>query len=168
MANKRCNGSSEGATRHGNHHSVAKSDHDVAFVVNLLLEQAPFQEVLGRGSGENGETKSADLFRQRTARKKLAGRVAQTGGVISVGEVRAKASKCEEDEFAKVTMVYERAVAAEQKKEQAGLNAEKKVCKGLFSEARWFIAVRKKLEVGRRKKARVVKKSIACRKQMAV
>lgn len=56
-----------GATRQGNRHSVAKSDRDVAFVVNLLLEQAPFQEVLGRGSGENGETKSADLFKQGTA-----------------------------------------------------------------------------------------------------
>ena len=56
-----------GATRHGNRHSVVKLDKNVAFVVNLLLAEAPFQEVLGQESGENDETKSADLFQQETA-----------------------------------------------------------------------------------------------------
>ena len=101
----------------------------------------------------------------KAASQRLDGRVAQTGGgVISVREVRAKASKHDEDELAKATMVYEKAVGAQQEKQQAGLNAEKKVWKGLFSEARLYLAARKKLEVDRRKRTRALKKSIACKK----
>ena len=101
---------------------------------------------------------------RKAARKKLDGRVAQTGGVISVGDVRAKAAQHDEDEMAKATRAYERALGVEQKKQLASLNAEKKTWKGLFSEARSHIAARKKLEVERRKRVRVIKKSIACRK----
>ena len=100
----------------------------------------------------------------KAARKKLDGRVAQVGGVISVRDVRAKASKHEEDELAKATRVYEKALGAEQKRQQAGLNAEKKIWKDLFAEARLYIAARKKREVDRRKRARVIKRSIGCRK----
>ena len=56
-----------GATWHGNRYFVVKLDKDVAFVVNLLLAQAFFQEVLGQESDKNGETKNADLFQQGTA-----------------------------------------------------------------------------------------------------
>ena len=100
----------------------------------------------------------------KAARKKLDGRVTQVGGVISVRDVRAKVSKHEEDELAKATKVYEKALGAEQKRQQAGLNAEKKVWKSLFSEARSYIAARKRLEVDQRKKVRVIKRSIGCRK----
>ena len=100
----------------------------------------------------------------KAVRKKLDGKVAQVGGVISVRDVRAKALKHDDDELAKATKVYEKALAAEQKKEQAGFNAEKKTWKGLFSEARVYIAARKKLGVERRKWVRVIKRSIAGRK----
>lgn len=56
-----------GATRHGDHHSVVSSDEDIAVVVGLIVGESPFQEVLGRGSDENGEDESTDLFRQGTA-----------------------------------------------------------------------------------------------------
>ena len=88
----------------------------------------------------------------KTAHKKLNGKVARTDGVIIVRNICAKASKHEEDEFAKATRIYKRAVAAEKKKEQVSLNAKKNVWKGLFSKARSLIAVRKKLEVDQRKK----------------
>ena len=100
----------------------------------------------------------------KAARKKLDGRVAQVGGVISVRDVRAKASKHKEDEFAKATKVYKKVLGAKQKRQPAGLNTEKKVWKGLFSEARSYIAARKRLKVDRRKKVRVIKRSIGCRK----
>ncbi|MCJ1469901.1 hypothetical protein MMC07_008545, partial [Pseudocyphellaria aurata] len=100
----------------------------------------------------------------KAAQKKLDGRVAQVGVVISVRDVRAKALKYDEDELAKATKIYEKALATEEKKEQACLNAEKKTWKGLFSEARVYIAARKKLEVERRKVVRVIKRSIAGRK----
>ncbi|MCJ1262992.1 hypothetical protein MMC22_002862 [Lobaria immixta] len=98
---------------------------------------------------------------QKAARKKLDGRVAHTGGVILVGDVRAKAAQHDKDELAKATRAYERALGVEQKKQLASLNAEKKTWKGLFSEARSHIAARKKLEVEQRKRVRVIKKSIA-------
>lgn len=52
----------------------------------------------------------------------------------------------------------------EQKKQQAPLNAEKKLWKGLFSEARSCIVARKKLEVDLRKRGQVIKKLVAYRK----
>lgn len=97
----------------------------------------------------------------KAARKKLDGKVAQTGGVISVGDVRAKALQHAEDELVKAIRVYEKALAMEQKKQQAPLNAEKKLWKGLFSEARSCIVARKKLEVDLRKRGRVIKKLVA-------
>ena len=62
----------------------------------------------------------------KAAQKKLDARVVQTGKVILVCNIRAKALKHNNDEFAKATKIYEKTLAAEQKKEQAGFNAEKK------------------------------------------
>lgn len=50
------------------------------------------------------------------------------------------------------------------KHQQAGLNAEKKVWKNLFTKVRLYIAARKKLEVDWREKTQVIKRSIGCRK----
>lgn len=51
-----------GATSHGSHHSVVDSFKDVSFIVKLLLIEDVFLEKPGRGSGDNGESLSLDLF----------------------------------------------------------------------------------------------------------
>ena len=65
--NKEIMARATGATRHGNHHSVVRSDEDISSVLNLLVAEDPFQEELGRGSGENAENELTDLFSQGTA-----------------------------------------------------------------------------------------------------
>ena len=56
-----------GATRHGNCHSVVKSDKDISTVMNLLAAETLFQKELGRGLGKNAENELTDLFFQETA-----------------------------------------------------------------------------------------------------
>lgn len=56
-----------------------------------------------------------------------------------------KASKHKKNELAKATKIYKKALKTEQKRQQAGLNAKKKVWKNLFTEARLYMAARKKL-----------------------
>lgn len=63
----------------------------------------------------------------RAARRKLTGRVAQKGGVITVRDVRAKVTKREETEVEKARKALERAEAAELKKENARIGAHKKL-----------------------------------------
>lgn len=55
------------ATRHGNCHSVVKSDKDISTVMNLLAAETLFQKELGRNSGKNAENELTDFFFQETA-----------------------------------------------------------------------------------------------------
>ena len=61
----------------------------------------------------------------KVARKKLVGTVAQSGGVITVRDVRAKVTKRHEDEVEKAQKVLDRAKAAALKKQQVIDNAER-------------------------------------------
>ena len=70
----------------------------------------------------------------RAARKKLTGRVAQKGGVITVRDVRAKVTKRAETEVEKARRALERAEAAELKKENSMIAAHKKLWKQLHKE----------------------------------
>lgn len=64
----------------------------------------------------------------KAVRKKLDSRVAQTGGLITVRNVRAKALKYQEDEVdKKAKKAYQKALAGGQKKELASLNTEKQL-----------------------------------------
>ena len=94
-----------------------------------------------KGSISNGDSRTlserdlAAVHKEavsKAARKRLDGRVAQSGGVITVRDVRAKATKRKEDELEKAEKLYERLKAAEDKRL---LVAEKKLWKGLFAEA---------------------------------
>lgn len=51
-----------GATNHGNRHKVVETYPDVQFVVGLLLSEDIFTEQPGRGSGENIERATRDLY----------------------------------------------------------------------------------------------------------
>ena len=51
-----------GATDYGNRHSVVDTYHDVIFIVNSLVVNKVFEKHPGRGSGENPECVSTDLF----------------------------------------------------------------------------------------------------------
>ena len=64
----------------------------------------------------------------KVVRKKFDSRVAQTRGLMTVRNVRAKALKHQEDEVdKKAKKAYKKALAGEQKNELASLNAEKKL-----------------------------------------
>ena len=87
----------------------------------------------------------------KAARKKLAGTVAQSGGVITVRDVRAKITKRHKNKVEKAQKVLHRAKAAALKKQQVIDNAEKKLWKVLFREANIFLRACKKWEVERTK-----------------
>ena len=78
----------------------------------------------------------------RAARKKLTGRVAQKGGVITVRDVRAKVTKRVETEVEKARRALERAEAAELKKENARIAAHKKLWKQLHKELKAYLKAR--------------------------
>ena len=78
----------------------------------------------------------------RAARKKLTGRVAQKGGVITVRDVRAKVTKRAETEVEKARKVLDRAEAAELKKENARIAAHKKLRKQLHKELKAYLKSR--------------------------
>ena len=63
----------------------------------------------------------------KAAHKNLDSKVAQVKGVILVWDICAKTSKHKENELAKATKVYKKTLGAKQKRQQAGLNAEKKI-----------------------------------------
>lgn len=56
-----------GATSHGNHHSIVSNFRDISHIVKILTAEQVFDEKIGRGSGENGETEFTDLFGHGTA-----------------------------------------------------------------------------------------------------
>ena len=78
----------------------------------------------------------------RAARKKLTGRVAQKGGVITVRDVRAKVTKRAESEVEKARRALDRAEAAELKKENARITAQKKLRKQLHKELKAYLKAR--------------------------
>ena len=78
----------------------------------------------------------------RAARKKLTGRVAQKGGVITVRDVRAKVTKRVETEVEKARKALDRAEAAELKKENARITAHKKLRKQLHKELKAYLKAR--------------------------
>ena len=82
----------------------------------------------------------------RAARKKLTGRVAQKGGVITVREVRGRITKRAEDEVEKARNALKRAgIAAEKKAKAGGINARKRTKKALFKEVKAYLKARPQL-----------------------
>ncbi len=81
----------------------------------------------------------------RAAQKKLTGRVAQKGGVITVREVRGKIAKRAEDEVKKARNALRRAEIAAEKKEKAEVNARKRTKKALFKEVKAYLKARPQL-----------------------
>ena len=75
-------------------------------------------------------------------RKKLTGRVAQKGGVITVRDIQAKVTKRAENEVEKARKALDRAEAAELKKENAKIAAHKKLRKQLHKELRAYLKAR--------------------------
>ena len=57
-----------GATNHGNRYAVVDSNYDIKVVVDLFLQEKPFEEHPGRSSGDTRETKHADLFSNGSAK----------------------------------------------------------------------------------------------------
>ena len=51
-----------GATDHGNRHSIVNTYYDVLFIVDLLVSAQMFDKHPGRGSGDNPEHVSTDLY----------------------------------------------------------------------------------------------------------
>ena len=78
----------------------------------------------------------------RAARKKLTGRVAQNGGVITVRDMRAKITKRVETEVEKAKRALDRAEAAELKNENARIAAQKKLWKQLHRELKAYLKAR--------------------------
>ena len=90
----------------------------------------------------------------KAARKKLDGRVAQKGGVVTVGQIRAKTQKRDNEEVVKAQVALDRAIATENRKVQARkvqavINAEKKLWEDMFKEAKGVLIARKKFQVNR-------------------
>ncbi len=59
----------------------------------------------------------------KAARKKLDGKVAQKGGVVTVGQIRAKIQTRDNEEGVKAQLALDRAIAAENRKLRAVINA---------------------------------------------
>ncbi len=78
----------------------------------------------------------------RAARKKLIGRVAQKGKLITVRDVQAKVTKRAENEVEKARRALDRAEAAELKKENARIAAQKKIRKQLHKELKVYLKAR--------------------------
>ena len=78
----------------------------------------------------------------RAARKKITGRVAPKGGVITVRGVREKVTKIVETEVEKARRALERAEAAELKKENARIAAHRKLWKQLHKELKAYLKAR--------------------------
>ena len=58
-----------GSTDHGNRHGLVNVNFDIKVVVDILVQEKPFEEhPKGRGSGVNGETEHADLFSKGSAK----------------------------------------------------------------------------------------------------
>ena len=78
----------------------------------------------------------------RAALKKITGRVAQKGGVITIRRVRAKVTKRVETEVEKARRACDQGEAAELKKENARIAAHKKLCKRLHKELKAYLKAR--------------------------
>ena len=78
----------------------------------------------------------------RAARRKLTGRVAQKGGVITVRDVSAKITKRAETEVEKAMRALDRAEAVELEKENARIAAQKKLWKQLHRELKAYLKAR--------------------------
>ena len=78
----------------------------------------------------------------RAACKKLIGRVAQKGKVITVRDVQAKVTKRAENEVEKARRALDQAEAAELKKENAKIAVQKKIRKQLHKELKVYLKAR--------------------------
>ncbi len=56
-----------GAIKHGNWYAMVEIYNNVTFVVKLLVAKKAFEEILGRGPGNNIESTNTDLFWKGTA-----------------------------------------------------------------------------------------------------
>ena len=74
----------------------------------------------------------------KAARRKLDGKVAQKGGVITVGDVRAKTSKRCQNEVEKTRLAYERATLAAEKKQIALDKRYKRIARSIPRQAKLF------------------------------
>ena len=74
----------------------------------------------------------------KTARRKLDGKVAQKGGVITVRDVRAKVTKRTQNEVEKTKQAYERAVLAAEKKQLALDRKYRAIARSMPRQAKLF------------------------------
>ncbi len=81
----------------------------------------------------------------RVAQKKLTGRVAKKGGVITVCEIRGRITKKAEDEVEKARNALRRAEIAAEKKAKAEINAQKRTKKTLFKKVKAYLKARPQL-----------------------
>ncbi len=77
----------------------------------------------------------------RATQKKLTGRVAQKGGVVTMREIRGRITKRAEDEVGKTKNALRRAEIAAEKKAKAEINAQKRTKKALFKEVKEYLKV---------------------------
>lgn len=54
-------------TRHENWHSIIEIYNNVNFFVKFLIAEKTFEKILGRDSGNNGESTNIDLFQKGIA-----------------------------------------------------------------------------------------------------
>ena len=78
------------------------------------------------------------LFIAKAARRKLDGKVAQKGGVITVRDVRAKVTKRTQNEVEKIKQAYERVVLAAEKKQLILDRKYKTIARSMPRQAKLF------------------------------
>ena len=81
----------------------------------------------------------------KAPRKKLDKKVAQKGEVVTVGQIRAKIQKLDNEEVMKVQIALDCAITAKNCKVQTVINANKKLCKDMFKEVKGILIAHKKV-----------------------
>ncbi|MCJ1347006.1 hypothetical protein MMC31_005226 [Peltigera leucophlebia] len=81
----------------------------------------------------------------RAAQKRLTGRIAQKGGVITMREIKGRITKQAKDEVQKARNALRRAEIATEKKAKARINARKGTRKALFKEVKAYLKARSQL-----------------------
>lgn len=94
----------------------------------------------------------------KATHKKLNERITQKRGVVTIGQIRAKIQKCNNEEVVKVQIASDYTIATENCKLQVTINTKKKLWKDMFKKTK--VIVCKKLQINQYNFYKIIYRSI--------